>query len=289
MLIFLAIINRILSPYWVTLRKSLAQKQIAALTITYIPILVGHPIGIVVLYFLDLIVFPKDWLFYVYWFAMIAIAAIVSILVINGLLKTKFVAVQIIGSLGFVTSSFFSFLLLGENISGIQILAIFVAVVGVVVFSWPKNKSGSILLDRGIILVVIAVILNGLGSVFYKMAARYSLNYFSFLTGRFTGDLIGWTIAWIFGIFFFSKNGANDLTRCIKNKNGLILILGMSAATLLDSWLIYKLPVSTLALLGTLTFPATFFISYFKYNELVSRQMWFGSLLIIGSVVLYLL
>lgn len=287
--IFLTVFSKITGPYWNVLRKDLAKKGISSLTITIAPNLFGHPVGIFLLLAFGLFALPKDLHFYGYWFAMISIAAIVSIFTIWGLIKTKFFGVQIIGSLGFVASSIFAFFILNEKISNIQTISLSLAIVGVIIFSWPKKKVNQITFDRGILFVILAVMLGGLASVFYKMASAYTENYASFLSGRFIGDLIGWTIAWLISAYFISKNPINETAKCIKDKTGIIFIAGIALTTLLDSWLIYKLPITTIAIIGTLVFPVSYFVSKFKYKEKISPKMWIGTALIIGAVILFLI
>jgi hypothetical protein len=51
-----------------------------------------------------------------------------------------------------------------------------------------------------------------------------------------------------------------------RTRHGQIYIIGLVATTFLDTWLIYKLPVQTLAILGTIAFPITYFLSSYLYN-----------------------
>jgi drug/metabolite transporter (DMT)-like permease len=288
MLIFLSIIDNLLKPYWDTLRKKLAQANVSPLTITHSPNILGHPIGIIILLISGTYVWPQNPKFFLFWFIMIGIAALSSILNIWGLVRTKFFGVQIVGRLGFVTSTIFAVLLLGEQLNQLKIIALVLAVVGVIVFTWPKNIR-SFRFDYGIFFTVIAVTLGGLAAVFYKMATFYTPDYATFLTGRFMGDLIGWTLVWLVAMVIIKRNPAAELVKCVNNKSGRLMILGLAASTLLTSWLIYKLPVSLLAMLSTLVFPASYFFSHFKFKEKITRQMWLGTILIIISVVFFII
>ena len=289
MLIFLTILNKITGPYWNTFRKSLGQKNIDPLTITHAPGLFGHPIGIAILVFIGIFSLPSNANFYIFWFAMIAVAALVSIWTIWGLLETDFFAVQVIGSLGFVSTSIFAFLILGEVVNKVQIFSIFLAFFGVAIFSWPHRVKGKIKIDKGLVFVILAVLLSGLAAVFYKLASEYTSSYSSFLSGRFVGDLIGWSIVWIVILFFSKKNPIKDMSKCVKDRDGLFLIGAVTISTLLDSWLIYKLPISTIAIIGTLAFPSSYFISRIKYNERISAKKWAGTVFIIVAVFLFIL
>jgi drug/metabolite transporter (DMT)-like permease len=73
-----------------------------------------------------------------------------------------------------------------------------------------------------------------------------------------------------------------------RTRHGQIYIIGLVATTFLDTWLIYKLPVQTLAILGTIAFPITYFLSSYLYKERITRSMWIGTAFIIGSIIVFL-
>src|SRR3990167_11371841 len=75
MLILLTIIYNLMLPYRDTLKKKLFQDGISSLTIIHAPTLAGHPIVIAVLLAAGLFVPPPDPYFYVFWFAMVVMAA----------------------------------------------------------------------------------------------------------------------------------------------------------------------------------------------------------------------
>ncbi len=285
----IVIINSIFGPYWDTLRKRLASNDVSPLTITNSPNLIGHPIGMGILFLSGLYFIPTDPKFFVYWFIMISIAACSSILTIRGLLETNFFAVQVIGSLSFVANSIFAVLILGEHLKLIQILAISLSVIGVVFFVWPENKKRKLIFDRGILYIILSVLLGGVGSIFYKIATFHTPNYPTFLTGRFIGDLIGWTLVWVISLLVIKRNPFLELKKVYSNKYGLMLAIGVSVSTLFSSWLIYLLHVTTTAILSTLAFPMSFFLSQSKYKEHITFKMWLGTALIILALILFFL
>lgn len=291
MLILLTAIYNLALPYWDTLKKYLSKEDISSLTIIHSPNIFGHPIGIAILVLLGLFAIPTDPRFFIFWFSMILITSVALTLYIWGLVATKFFAVQIIGKLGFVTGSIGAVLLIGESLTFLQIVAIVLAVIGVICFSWPKKFSRSnVVIDKGIVFVVISIILTGVAAVFYKMSTFYVPDYSTFLSGRFVGDLIGWTFVWlIVNTFFLRRNSFKELACCVKNSSGIKMILGIAVSTLLSSWLIYELPLSTFAMLGVLTVPAAYFLGRFKYGEDVNLRMWVGTLLVIVSISLFLI
>ena len=290
MLIVLAAAYNLALPYWDTLKRQLAEKRISSLTINHAPNLVTHPIGITVLIFLGIFSLPADPVFYLAWSGMIVIASFSLVLNIWGLLKTQFFGAQILGRLGFLTSTLVAIVLLDERVSSVQVIALMVAFAAVLLFAWPKRMKGtSFTWDTGILFILLSLIIGAFSTVLYKLAALHAPSYQTFLTGRFVADLIGWTLIWFIGIATVSRlNPLLELGRCIKAPEGRLMILGVAASSLLSSWLIYELPVVTFAMLGTLTIPSAYLWSRFKYNEAITLRMWAGTVLSLAAIVLFL-
>ena len=278
-------------PYWDTLKKKLFQDGISSLTIIHAPTLAGHPIVIAVLLAAGLFVPPPDPYFYVFWFAMVVMAAAALTLNIWGLVESKFFAAQILGKLGFVTSSLGAIFVIGERLLPMQMAALGLAIVGVGFFVWPQKLSRvDLVWDRGVLFMIASIIFSGLATVFYKLATFHTPNYFTFLSGRLIGDLIGWSLIWIIiSIWPLHRNPVVELFRCFRTYTGLAMVIGMATSALLLSWLIYQLPVTTFAMLGTLTIPAAYFLSRIKYKEQITVRMWSGTIFILGSLVLFLI
>lgn len=289
MFTLLTILSKASSPYWNTFRRRLAEEKNSPLTITHAPNLIGHPIGLATLAAFGMFIIPTDPLFFIYWFEMILIAAIVSIFIILGLLKTKFFTTQVIGSLGFVSSSICATLFLNEKLNNWMIFSLCLAVLGVILFSWKGRGEKLLIFDRGMIFTILAVIFGGFSSVLYKLATFHVSGYGALFTGRFIGDLIGWTIVWLVGTMIIHQNPVKDFGSLIKKPHGQIFTIGVIITTLIDSWLIYNLSVTTIAMLGTITFPVMYLISYFKYKERITPFMLLGTLCIMSSIVLFLI
>lgn len=216
--------------------------------------------------------------------------AIALTLNIWGLLKTKFFGVQILGKLGFVTSSVAAICIIGERLTLPQILALALAVIGVILFAWPKRVAEQrFTWDKGVIYIILSVIMSSFSAVFYKLATHYTTNYTTFLSGRFIADLIGWSAIWIITLLIMKRNPVSDLARALRMKAGMGMVFGVAASSLISSYLIYKLPVTTLALLGTLTIPSAYFFSQYHYRERLTRRMWLGTVCIVLAVVMFLL
>ncbi len=288
MLIFLAVINNLLAPYWDTYKKYLSKRGFASLTVISSPNLIEHSIGIIVLLSLGLFVLPTDPHFYFYWFLMVIISAVELTLNIWGLVKSSFFGVRVIGSLSFVVSSISAVFFIGEHLSYVQYLAILTAVLGVALFTWPKNQSFSFKnIDKGIVFVFVSVILSGISLIPYKMATFYTPNYTTFLTGRIVGDLIAWNLVWMISLLWIKRSPLIELKRLIHTKEALFLIAGASGANLLSSWLIYKMPVTELSILGVLGIVTSYFIDSYKYNNRLTMRMWTGTVCVVFSIAIF--
>lgn len=288
MLILLTVINNLLAPYWDTYKKYLSKQGFASLTVICSPNLIEHSIGIIVLLSLGLFVLPTDIHFYLYWFLMVIISAVELTLNIWGLVKSSFFGVRVVGSLSFVVSSISAVFFIGEHLSLLQYLSIVVAIFGVVLFTWPKNQSLHFKnIDKGIVFVFFSVILSGVSLIPYKMATFYTPNYTTFLTGRIVGDLIAWNLVWIISLLWIKRSPLVELKRLMRTKEALILIVGASSANLLGSWLIYKMPVTELSILGTLGIITSYFIDRNKYNNHLTTRMWIGTSCIIFSIWIF--
>lgn len=288
MLFFLAVFNNLLAPYWDTYKKYLSKRGFASLTVICSPNLVEHSIGIIVLLSFGLFVLPTDLRFYSYWFIMVLISALELTLNIRGLVKSNFFGVRVVGSLSFVVSSIAAVLFIGESLNYVQYGAIGIAIVGVALFVWPKNRSLNFKnLDRGIVFVFVSVILSGISLIPYKMATFYTPNYTTFLTGRIVADLIGWNIVWIISLLWMKRSLLGELKRLVRTKEALILITGASGANLLGSWLIYKMPVTELSILGTLGILTSYFLSSYKYKDRLTAHMWAGTVCIVFSIGIF--
>ncbi len=287
--ILLAVLFYVMSPYWDTLKKRLASDGIPSLTILQSPNIVGHPVGILALVLLGVFALPSGSTFFAYWFGMIAVSSISLTLVIWGLLRTKFFGVQALNQLGFVASSIAAVLLLGERYETIQIIAIGIALIGALCFVLPRIQGARIKWDIGVLYVVVAVALSGLSSALYKLATLHTPDYLTFLSGRFVGDLIGWTLVGSIGLLIVSKkNPIREFVRLMRHPSGWRFAVGVSVATLLSSWLIYTLPLSMFAMLSSLTIPAGYFWSRLSYKETITPRMWTGAILIFVSVIVFI-
>jgi len=278
----------LIDPYWDTYKRYLSKKGFASLTIICSPNIVEHSVGITVLLTLGFFVLPSDPLFYFYWFLMVAISAAELTLNMWGLVKSSFFGVRVVGSLSFIVSSLAAVLFIGEYVSFLQYLAIGLTLVGVILFMWPKGKSLTLKnLDTGIVFVVISVILSGLSLVPYKLATLHTPDYTTFLTGRIVGDLIAWNAIWLVSLLWIKRSPIRELKNLLSTKESFMLIAGASGSNLLTSWLIYKMPVTDLSILGTLGIITSYFLGSYTYKEKLTKRMWFGAVFIVVSITIF--
>lgn len=290
MFIFLAVLYNAVLPYWDTLKKKLAEKRISSLTILYSPNIVGHPVGILILFCLGLFILPTDPVFYLSWFGMVVISSFSLVLNIWGLLKTKFFGVEVLSRLGFLANTIVAVLLLGERLTELQLISLGFATVAILFFTWPKRIKGTKLVwDTGVFFIILSLIIGAFSTTLYKLAALHTSSYSSFLSGRFVADLTVWTIVWIIGLVFISKlNPIKELKRCLGTHEGMWMAIGLAGSNLLGSLLIYELPVVTFSMIGTVAIPSAYLYSRFKYGELITARMWIGTALSVVAIVLFL-
>lgn len=289
MLIIISLLSRATGPYWSMLRRRLAEERIAPLTIGHASNLLGHPIGITLLAVSGNFLLPNDPMFFLYWSILIAITTVGMIFAVLALVNTKFFTAQILGSLGFVTSSLWASLILHEPLTWSLLVSLLLGVVGVVLFAWKDKAQAIFKFDKGMIYTLLAVVLGGLAAVVYKLASLHVSGYAEMFTGRFVGDLIAWTAAWLISLWWIKRNPLLDLKNMLTKKHGQILAWGTVLTTSLDTYLIYNLSVTTLAVVSTIAFPVSYFISYFKYREKITAGMWLGTVCILISIGVYLL
>lgn len=287
--ILVAVFYNLTAPYLDSLRKNIAERSVSSLTILHAPNIVGHPIGVGILLAIGLFSVPTDLTFFLWWFCVVAASALSLVWMMRGLLETHFFAVQVLIRSNFLSSSLAAMVILGERVTAVGIVSFALAALGICLFAWPHRAADTkIVWDRGVIFVILSLILFGLSVVFYKIAAIHAPDYTTFLTGRLLGDLIFWSVIWIIGVSTIGKkNPFEDLKRCISDREGLPMIAGIIASTLAASWLIYVLPVTTFAMLGTLAIPGAYFWSRIRYREHVTLRMWIGTGCIVIAIFLF--
>lgn len=282
MLAFIAAIGlHLTAPYFELLKRELAKKKFASLTLLHGPNLIGHPIFIIALLALGLFQLPRDPEFFLWWAGLVALSAIELTLVLRGLLRSSFFAVQALARVEFAVTAVLGVILLGERIDTLQAIALLLATASALIFLWPKYEGGSIIWDRGLLLTLLAIFLTSFGSILYKYSSELTASYSEFLTGRIIGDLAAWTLIWLGSLYFLGRKPLKELWSCWSLLPGKLFLLGSAALNLVDSWLVFALPISTVAMLSTLAIPASYFI-----GQRADREPWNPRQIVSGLLIL---
>lgn len=271
--------------YLDALKKQLARQGFASLTLIHGPNLVGHPLLLVVLLCFGIFHIPDNPEFFAWWLALAGVSVGQFTLQIWGLVRSSFFSVQALARSSFAVSAVMGALLLHEQLQLIQWAAIGVALLGSILFVMPSRSGPRLSWDTGLIFTFISVLLGGFGAVFYKLASTAAANYFELLTGRIIGDLVIWTAVWAIVLLAMRRQPIRELAACLHQRVGAIFLIGSAARALLNSWLIFMLPVSTLAMLNALAIP----ISYFVERSEGARQTSWKQVAASGLILIALL
>lgn len=234
---------------------------------------------------------PTDPFFYLYWLFVTLIATTAYIFFVSGIYNAKFVAANSFSHLGFIMTAIYAALILHEKLNITQIFAIFVVLLGILLFfEWKPITKIQLLENRGLLLIVFSILINPISLIFYKLAIAHTSSYHQFLTGRFMMDFVYDSLFFFLFVYFIRKqNPLSQASRFFSSTTALLFMFGMALSNTLDSWLIYKLPASTFVLLETISLPLGYLIAKVKYKEEIKPQYVIGGVLIIGAVFLFVL
>lgn len=233
---------------------------------------------------------PSDPLFYVLWFGLTILTEISYTLVLVGMLNTTFFSATSLGNIGFVVTAVYAALFLGERYALIQIGAIIITAIGALFFFTKSVSKKLFSQNKGSFLILFSLFLTPFEYIFYKAATLHASSYHQFLTGRLTMDFTFYTLFFILvSTFWYRKNPIPQIRSYVSSSKGIAYLAGHTATELLESLLIYKIPISLFTILGTLSIPTAYFVSRKKYKEPLNWRHVFGAMLIIAGVILFLL
>jgi len=233
---------------------------------------------------------PTDPLFYLFWFALTLLTEISFTLFLLGMLNTSFFAASSLGVISSAVTAVYAALFLGERYLPIQIAAVCISAIGSVLFLRREGLTNHVHNNKGVILVLLSVLLTPLELIFYKAATLHTASYQQFLTGRLVMDLTFYTFFFVIvSTFWFRNNPFPHITSLVDSRVGVTFLVGTTIMELLDSWLIFKIPISLFTILGTLSVPTAYFIGVNKYGEKENLRNICGSILIVVGVVMFLL
>lgn len=290
MLSLLTLFSSTLKTYFQSLKKDLSlagfDPTLLVASISWVSLILLLGLGLMGNFQL-----PTDPLFYFYWFFLTLIATSGYILFVKGISHAQFMAANSFSHLGFVMTAVYAYLILDEVLSLQKILAIILALIGALLFfEWRTVDKTAILQNRGLLLILFSVILGPLSLIFYKLAIAHTSSYYQFLTGRFVMDFVYGTMFFLlFFRFVIHKNPFKQSLKFVSSTPALVFMFGMALVNTLDSWLIYKLPVSWFALLGIIAIPAGYLISKVKYHEVIKTKHILGGVLIVIALFLFMI
>ncbi len=287
MLVFVTILNNIFKTYLEALKRDLGKEGFKMILMLAVLSWMGIFL-IVALVSLGEFQMPIDPLFYIYWLSLVFLTEISFTLFLLGMLDTTFFIASSLGNISFAITAVYAGFLLNETYATIQVEAIIIALVGSSLFFKKDDFKKLFIGNKGIFLILFSLLITPLEYVLYKSATLHSGSYHQFLTGRLTMDLVFFTLFFAITSFLFSKqNSISKISSFVSSRNALPFLVGMTCAELLESWLIFRIPISLFSILGTLSIPAAYFIGKKKYKESRDWYHILGATLIVLGVVLF--
>ncbi len=137
-------------------------------------------------------------------------------------------------------------------------------------------------------LILVSLVLSPFNLIFYKAAILHTSSYNQLLTGRLLMDAIYYSaFMFLLYLFWFKKNFTSQIKDFVTLPAGLFFMTGVSLTSLLESWLIYKLPISVFTMLGSIAIPAGYVVGWVKYKESFEAKHLIGGFLIVLAIVLF--
>jgi drug/metabolite transporter (DMT)-like permease len=289
MFVLLAIVNDIFKTYFDSLKRDLGESGFKMVLIIALNAWAG---GLLIFWLLLTHNFqmPADPQFYFLWFGLTLLTEISYTLLLIGMLNTTFFAASSFANIGFAITAIYAWLILHERYNLIQILALIIIVAGSLLF-FKKGVSKKLFTDnKGIFLIFFSLLLTPLEYILYKAATLHATSYHQFLTGRLTMDWFFYTLFFvIITIFWYRKNPLPQIRSFLSSPGGIVYVAGHTATELLESWLIFKIPISLFTILGTISIPTAYFVGRKKYKEPLNWRYVAGAILVALGVILFVL
>ncbi len=280
----LVVFNSVVQTYLQSLKRDLATNGFEAIILNASISWVGAPVILLALYLLGTLDLPDEPLFYILWVGVATITVVKFTFFVIGLQRSVFLAANTFAGLQFAMIALYAVIFLNETITGIQAVALAIAFLGALLFfRWRQPEH-----NMGILLILFSILLAPLGSIFYKAASLHTNSYHQFLTGRLTMDIICYSsFLLLMFIFWYRRNPLPRIRAFLSTKQGFIYTAGWATTNLIDSWLIFSLPISLYAMLDTVSIPASYLIGRAKYKERISVRFGIGAVLIIVAIILF--
>jgi drug/metabolite transporter (DMT)-like permease len=284
--VLLTLLNNVAETYLQSLKKDLAQDGFKTILLLVSISWASIPIALV-LFLLGKFQMPADPLFYLLWLGVAVSASIKFAFFVIGLRNSKFLSANTLPNVAFVTTAIYAVLLLHESLSRAEVAAIIVAIAGTLFFFNWRSISTIFSENKGVGYILFSILLTPLGSIFYKSATLHTSSYAEFLSGRLVMDLGYYSLFFLLVfLLWYRKNPLKESASFGLSAAGIVYAAGWALTNLLDSWLIFLLPISLFTLLGTISIPVSYWIGRARYRERIEGEHVVGAILIAIAVVL---
>lgn len=287
MLSLLNLFNTIVLTYTNSLKKDLA-KQGFEIILLIVSIAWVDLIVLAGVYFSGWFKMPSDPLFYLFWSGVTFVYTIQFTFFIIGLKHSVFLAANALPSVGFVVTTLYAVIFLQERLSFLQIGAVVLAVVGsMLFFDW---KSRTHVNNKGLLIILFSLVLSPFINIMYKAASIHTDSFSQFLTGRLVMDFVYYSlIFFLMFAFWYRKNPWPNTIKFFQSGKGWVYMILLVLVSLLDSWLIFLMPISLFTMLRTISVPTGYMVGNMKYKERIEARFVFGGIFIVAGVILFAL
>jgi len=289
MFALIAVVNEFFKTYFDSLKRDLGEAGFKRVLILALTAWAG---GLIILWLLlrGQFQMPSDPQFYMLWFGLTLLTEISFTLMLTGMLNTSFFAATSLGNISFVITTIYAAIFLKEKYTLLQAGAIIIAGIGTLLF-FKIDFSKKLFTDnKGLFLILFSLLLTPLEYILYKAATLHASSYHQFLTGRLTMDLCFYTLFFLLVVLiWYRKNPLPDIVSFVCSGPGIGYVVGHTLTELVESWLIFKIPISLISMIGTLSIPTAYFIGRKKYQESLNWRHVGGAVLIALGVILFLI
>ncbi len=284
----LTLLNTVVLTYVQSLKKDLS-KEGFEVTLLIASIAWFDVIFLIGIYALGWFNMPSDPAFYLFWSALTLLYTVQFTFFIIGLKHSIFLAANSLPNLGFVVTTLYAVIFLNEHLSTMQICAIGLALVGsLFFFDWKPETTENLKHNKGLLIIFFSLALTPLINILYKSATLHTDAFHQFLTGRLMMDFIFYSLIFIvLFLVWYKKNPWPQVVSFFHSRKGWTYMVSLSLVSMLDSWLIFLMPISLFTMLRTVSIPAGYVVGSIKYQEKIQARYVIGGIMIIAAVIFF--
>lgn len=289
MFVIITILNDIFKTYLESFKKDAGQEGFQMITIIAVSSWVGLLIACVMA-LLGQFKLPSDPLFYVLWLTLTLLTVISFTLFLSGMMKSTFFVANSFTNASFIITAVYAAFFLGERCNTFQIAAVAVAGIGTLFFFEGGISKKVVKENKGLFLILFSFLFTPFEYIIYKSATLHTHSYNEFLTGRLIVDFIGFNFFFVIvSVFWYRSAPFRRARKLLSSSAGMRFVLGSSLAELLESFLIFKIPISLFTILGTLSIPTAYFVGAKKYHEPYQWRYIIGAVLVAVGIILFVI